>query len=147
MVKPKVPGVRSKRFNISLISHVLIFATGLIIQSLISREDCGDAGVIQEISKNNSPNPPPTALRLQTQPQTTASLSAPTALEESKEDEELSFLDIGLATGTDKVLGERNLALCLKDGKTACVTNAEREECKWMIYTTIEGIVTCYVSC
>ena len=54
------------------------------------------------------PNPPPTALRLQPQTQTTL-LSAPTAFEvSSKEDrEQLSFFDIGITTGTDKVEATR----------------------------------------
>ena len=135
MVKPKAPGLQSKRSNILLISHALTFTAGLIIHSLIDREDCGDV-VMKEIAKNNNrnslvPNPPPTALRLQPQTQTTL-LSAPTAFEvSSKEDRELSFFDIGITTGTDKVLGKINLPLCMKDGTTQCATNAEREECKW----------------
>ena len=136
MVKPKAPGLQSKRSNILLISHALTFTAALIIHSLINREDCGDV-VMKEIAKNNNmnslvPNPPPTALRLQPQTQTTL-LSAPTAFEvSSKEDrEQLSFFDIGITTGTDKVLGKINLPLCMKDGTTQCATNAEREECKW----------------
>ena len=107
MVKPKAPGLQSKRSNILLISHALTFTAGLIIHSLIDREDCGDV-VMKEIAKNNNmnslvPNPPPTALRLQPQTQTTL-LSAPT-LEASNEDGELSFFDIGITTGTDKCWG------------------------------------------
>ena len=100
------------------------------------------------------PNPPPTALRLQPQTQTTL-LSAPTAFEvSSKEDREqlLSFFDIGITTGTDKVLGKINLPLCMKDGTTQCATNAEREECKWCliddVYTTVGGMYykICFLS-
>ena len=103
MVKPKAPGLQSKRSNILLISHALTFTAGLIIHSLIDREDCGDV-VMKEIAKNNNmnslvPNPPPTALRLQPQTQTTL-LSAPTALEVSSTEnrEQLSFFDIGSIT-------------------------------------------------
>ena len=41
----------------------------------------------------------------------------PILTEEDSEEKELNFYEIGLMTGTDKVQGQKNLHLCLKEGK------------------------------
>lgn len=95
----------------TLLSHALAFAAGLIIHSFVSREDCGDLVLKDEISKQES----------NTAPASTTSNSAlrppqPAQTEEDPQEKELNFYDIGLRTGTDKVQGQKNLHLCLKEG-------------------------------
>lgn len=46
------------------------------------------------------------------------------------ETKELNFYDIGLETGTDKVQGQKNLHLCLKEGKMCNEPKHVREECQ-----------------
>ncbi len=48
----------------------------------------------------------------------------------SKIGSKLSFLDLGLKTGTDKVQGQKNFPLCLKDGKMCNQAKHVREECQ-----------------
>jgi len=121
--------------KVLLLSHALAFAAGLIIHSLINREDCGDV-VLKEISKSksgsyNASATTTTALRPQPTQKSLPGASivelVPAGDEAAKK--ELSFFDLGLKTGTDKVLGQKNLPLCLKEGK-GCSQDAVREECR-----------------
>ena len=49
---------------------------------------------------------------------------------EESEKKELNFYDIGLETGTDKVQGQKNLHLCLKEGTMCNEPKHVREECQ-----------------
>mmetsp|Transcript_10244 Transcript_10244/g.16929 ORF Transcript_10244/g.16929 Transcript_10244/m.16929 type:complete len:377 (+) Transcript_10244:131-1261(+) len=125
---------RPQRGN-SLLSHALAFAAGLIIHSLVSREDCGDV-VLKEISKNKSKNSPASTALRPPQP-LTQSLSDVSGVKlvsggwvGETETKELNFYDIGLETGTDKVQGQKNLHLCLKEGKMCNEPKHVREECQ-----------------
>ncbi len=90
--------------------------------------------MLKEISKNKSnTSPASTALR-PPQPQT-QSLSDMSGVKlvsrgEESEKKELNFYDIGLETGTDKVQGQKNLHLCLKEGTMCNEPKHVREECQ-----------------
>ena len=121
--------------NNLIISHALTFAAGLIIHSLFNTEDCGD--VVMKALKNAKndnkiQNPPPTAkASLRLEPQTVQLYAPAKAKEKEGRKGELNFFDIGITTGTDKVLGEKNLPLCLKDDKACGQPQQVIDECKW----------------
>jgi len=90
-------------------------------------------------AKNNNKiqKPPPVAkasLRSEPEP---VQLYTP-AKEKEERKGELNFFDIGITTGTDKVLGEKNLPLCLKDDKACGQPQQVRDECKWFYCSTFD---------
>ncbi len=78
----------------TLLSHALAFAAGLIIHSFVSREDCGDLVLKDEISKQESNTAPASTST------STALRPQPILTENDSEEKELNFYDIGLMTGT-----------------------------------------------
>lgn len=137
MVVPRTQKRQSKP-KILLLSHALAFAAGLIIHCLANRdrEDCGDV-VLKEISKSkNGSNNAPATTALRPQPPQTQELQGTPVLElvpgggDETAEKGLSFFDLGLKTGTDKVLGQKNFPLCLKEGKMCNEVKNVREECQ-----------------
>ena len=83
---------------------------------------------------NKIHNPPPVAVAkasLRSEPEPVQLYAPAKAKEKEGRKGELNFFDIGITTGTDKVLGEKNLPLCLKDDKACGQPQQVRDECKW----------------
>ena len=84
----------------------------------------------KEVDTHPSPAVVNTALRSVAERDIIVSAPAKQDTPTSK-DKELSFFDIGISTGTDKVLGEKNLPLCLKDDKDCGQPQMIKDECKY----------------
>jgi len=80
---------------------------------------------------NKIHNPPPVAkASLRSEPEPVQLYAPAKAKEKEGRKGELNFFDIGITTGTDKVLGEKNLPLCLKDDKACGQPQQVRDECR-----------------
>ena len=95
--------------------------------------------MLKEISKNKSKNSPASTALRSPQP-LTQSLSDVSGVKlmsggwvGETETKELNFYDIGLETGTDKVQGQKNLHLCLKEGKMCNEPKHVREEASLLV--------------
>jgi hypothetical protein len=131
---------KAKTPSLAILSHLLSFAFGLAIYHLLNREDCYDIAS-KEITKQ--PTVVQTAVEVQT-PTVAALRQTKDAVVANVSSKEKNFYELALKTGTDKVLGAKNLESCLKDESACGQPTHVKEECEYIThFSTCSYVIRC----